>query len=61
MIIKCITGGSFLTNCYILADEQSKEGILVDPGSQVQEVLEEIENLDLKIDKIVNTHAASNS
>jgi len=56
MIIKCIPGGSFLTNCYILADENSKEGILIDPGSQVQEVLDEIEDLDLKIDKIVNTH-----
>jgi hydroxyacylglutathione hydrolase len=57
MIIKCIPGGSFLTNTYIIADEESKTGILIDPGSQVQEVLEEIENLDLKIDKIVNTHA----
>ena len=26
MIIQCITGGSFLTNCYIIADEESKEG-----------------------------------
>jgi hydroxyacylglutathione hydrolase len=57
MIIKCIPGGSFLTNTYIIADEESKTGILIDPGSQVREVLDEIEDLDLKIDKIVNTHA----
>lgn len=57
MIIQCITGGSFLTNCYIIADEESKEGIIIDPGAQLSEVLEEIKNLDLKIDKIVNTHA----
>ena len=57
MIIQCITGGSFLTNCYIIADEESKEGIIIDPGAQLSEVLEEITNLDLKIDKIVNTHA----
>lgn len=56
MIIRCIPGGSFLTNTYIIADEDTKTGILVDPGSQVGEVLEEIENLGLKIDKIVNTH-----
>ena len=56
MIIRCIPGGSFLTNTYILADEDSKTGILIDPGSQVAEVLEEIENLELKIDRIVNTH-----
>jgi len=57
MIIQCITGGSFLTNCYIIADEESKEGIIIDPGAQLSEVLEEIKKLDLKIDKIVNTHA----
>lgn len=57
MIIQCITGGSFLTNCYIIADEETKEGIIVDPGSQVSEVLDEIEKHELKIDKIVNTHA----
>ena len=57
MIIQCITGGSFLTNCYIIADEESKEGIIIDPGAQLSEVLEEIKNLDLRIDKIVNTHA----
>ncbi|MGQ0793730.1 MAG: MBL fold metallo-hydrolase [Deltaproteobacteria bacterium] len=57
MIIKCIPGGSFLTNCYIIADEESKVGIVVDPGSQVDEVLDEVSSLGLRIDKIVNTHA----
>ena len=57
MIIQCITGGSFLTNRYIIADEDSKEGILIDPGAQIAEVLEEIESLDLKIDKIVHPPA----
>ncbi|NIP37577.1 MAG: MBL fold metallo-hydrolase [Candidatus Dadabacteria bacterium] len=57
MIIECVVGGSFLTNCYIIADEDSKEGIIVDPGSQVHEVLDRIEELGLKVDKIVNTHA----
>ncbi|GBD38219.1 Hydroxyacylglutathione hydrolase GloC [bacterium HR37] len=57
MIVRCIPGGSFLTNSYIVADEETKEGILIDPGSQVDEVLEEIERLGLNITKIVNTHA----
>lgn len=56
MLIRCIPGGSFLTNSYIIADEEAKEGILVDPGSQVDEVLEEIENLELDVKRIVNTH-----
>jgi len=57
MIIRCIPGGSFLTNSYILADEETKEGILMDPGSQVEEVIEEIESLGLDVKRIVNTHA----
>jgi glyoxylase-like metal-dependent hydrolase (beta-lactamase superfamily II) len=57
MIIRCIPGGSFLTNSYIVADEETKEGILIDPGSQVEEVIREIENLGLDVKRIVNTHA----
>jgi len=56
MIIKCIPGGIFLTNSYIVGDEDTNEGILIDPGEQVDEVLSEIEKSGLKITKIVNTH-----
>ncbi len=57
IIIKCITGGSFLTNSYIIGDPDSKDAILIDPGSQVREVLEEIDNSGLNVQKIINTHA----
>jgi len=57
MLIRCIPGGSFLTNCYIVGDEETKEGILIDPGSQVEDVVEEVERLGLSVKKIVNTHA----
>ena len=57
MIIETLVGGSFFTNCYIVGDEDTKEAILIDPGSQVEEALELIENLGLKVDRIVNTHA----
>ncbi|MEE9252674.1 MAG: MBL fold metallo-hydrolase [Thermodesulfobacteriota bacterium] len=56
MIIETVIGGSFFTNCYIVADEESREGILIDPGAQVAEVLELIERLDLKVERIINTH-----
>ncbi len=56
MIIKCIPGGIFLTNCYILGDEETNEGILIDPGEQMDEILSEVRNSGLKITKIVNTH-----
>lgn len=56
MIIKCIPGGMFLENCYIVGDESSNEGILVDPGEQIDDILEQVERSGLNISKIVNTH-----
>ena len=56
MIIKCIPGGIFITNCYIIGDEDSKDAILVDPGEQLSEIFEQIDSSGLNITKIVNTH-----
>ena len=57
MIIKCIPGGIFLTNCYILGDEETNEGILIDPGEQMDEIMAEAKNSGLKITKIVKKRA----
>ena len=56
MIIKCIPGGIFIENCYIIGDEDTNEAMLVDPGEQIAEISEEIEKSGLEIKKIVNTH-----
>ena len=56
MIINCIPGGMFLTNCYILGDEKTNQGILIDPGEQMDDILEAVRKSGLEITKIVNTH-----
>lgn len=56
MIIKCIPGGIFLTNCYIVGDEETNEAILIDPGEHIDDILAEVERSGLTITKIVNTH-----
>lgn len=56
MIIQCIAGGLFLTNCYLIGDESTKEGIIVDPGEQTGDILKAVENSGLNFTKIVNTH-----
>ena len=56
MIIQCIPGGMFLTNCYILGDEKTNEGILIDPGEQMDDIMEAVRKSGLKITKIVNAH-----
>lgn len=45
-----------MENCYIIYDEQSLEGIIVDPGDEAGRILETVHNLNLTIKYIVNTH-----
>ena len=48
MILKCIPGGVFVENCYIIGDEETGEAVLVDPGEQIREIADEIERSGLK-------------
>lgn len=57
MLFEKVTVGSYATNCYILADEETKEAIVVDPGSEPDRILSKIEKNDLKVKHIVLTHA----
>lgn len=54
MNIKNIKVGELRTNCYIVSDETAKEGIVIDPGSEIEKVLAETD--DLRIKAIVLTH-----
>lgn len=44
------------TNCYIIEDELSKETIVIDPGGEVQKILEMLETLNSKVKYIYLTH-----
>jgi hydroxyacylglutathione hydrolase len=44
------------SNCYIIGCEETKEGIVVDPGAEGQRILKKVEELGLKISAIVLTH-----
>ncbi|MFX4263185.1 MBL fold metallo-hydrolase [Pelotomaculum propionicicum] len=45
-----------MTNCYIIGDKETKDGIIVDPGAYGKEILKKVEELGLKITAIVLTH-----
>ena len=49
--------GPIMENCYIIYDEKSLEGIIVDPGDEADRILTAVKNLNLTIRYIVNTHA----
>ena len=44
------------TNCYLVYDENTKDGIVVDPGGSAKDIGEAIDRLDLHIVAIINTH-----
>ena len=43
-------------NCYIIADEKTKEGAVIDPGGSSEEILEVIQSNHLQIKYIILTH-----
>ncbi|MBC7251311.1 MAG: MBL fold metallo-hydrolase [Anaerolineae bacterium] len=56
MIIKTLTVGPILTNSYIVGDESSKEGMIIDPGGDGKRIVDEVRRLGLTIKYVVNTH-----
>jgi len=57
MVIKKLAVGPLEANCYILADEETKEAVVIDPGAEGERILEIIKRDSLKVIYIVNTHA----
>ena len=54
IVVIPVTG--FQQNCSLVFDEQAKLGAVVDPGGDVDRILEQIEKHQLTIEKIVLTH-----
>src|SRR5699024_1044093 len=48
--------GVYASNCYIIYDEGSKEGIVVDPGGNPRQILENIQENEISVKYIVLTH-----
>ena len=56
MIVRKLELGPFAANCYIVASETTKEGIVIDPGAMAGEILAEISRLGVSVKTIVLTH-----
>jgi glyoxylase-like metal-dependent hydrolase (beta-lactamase superfamily II) len=53
----CLTNGVFAENCYIVADRDSGDAVLVDPGEEVDLFLARLETERLTLRAIWLTHA----
>ncbi len=56
MILKKLIAGPFGTNCYIVGSEATKEGMIIDPGAEAEEILKSVGDLGLAIKSILITH-----
>ena len=57
MIVKQLVVGQLQTNCYIAACDNTKEGVVIDPGEDSTRILGEIEANGINIKYILITHA----
>lgn len=56
MIVERLVVGMLECNCYLVGCENTKEGIIIDPGGDAPLILDRVEQLGLSIKCIVNTH-----
>ncbi len=59
MILMRLMVGPLQVNCYIIADEKTREAVVIDPGDDAQDILGIIRKKGLTVTYIVNTHAHS--
>jgi glyoxylase-like metal-dependent hydrolase (beta-lactamase superfamily II) len=57
MIHEIIAVGSLQCNCSVIGDEGTREGMVIDPGDDIEDVLALVRKHNLKIKQIVITHA----
>jgi hydroxyacylglutathione hydrolase len=56
MIVERLVVGTLQSNCYLVGCDETKEGIIIDPGGDAPLILDRVEQLGLTIKYIVNTH-----
>jgi glyoxylase-like metal-dependent hydrolase (beta-lactamase superfamily II) len=57
MILIRLVVGPLQVNCFILADDKTREAVVIDPGDDAGDILKIIGEKGLKVRYIVNTHA----
>ncbi len=56
MILKTLIVGQLQSNCYIVGDQHTRQGMVIDPGGDAEVIIETVEELALTIERAVLTH-----
>lgn len=57
MIFEALTVGFIATNCYIVASDTTRRGMVIDPGAEGKMILQHIDRLRLQISLVIATHS----
>ena len=57
LLLEMIVNGPFQENCFLVADMETRQAIMVDPGFSADELAEAVRERDLTITEIICTHA----
>ncbi len=55
-VLKQLPVGNYQANCYILGHDETKEGVIIDPGDEVLRIVKEVSRIGLKIQQVLITH-----
>jgi glyoxylase-like metal-dependent hydrolase (beta-lactamase superfamily II) len=57
MILETLTVSPFQENCYVIGDEESMTGAIIDPGDEAARIALTVERVGLEISQIIVTHS----
>ncbi len=57
LIVVTLPVGIIQTNCYVAGCEETKEGVIIDPGGNPERILSAVKRCGLTIRYVLNTHA----
>lgn len=55
-ILKAIVVGPIETNCYVIADAETRKALVIDPGDEADRIAAEVGKMGAAVVGIVNTH-----
>jgi glyoxylase-like metal-dependent hydrolase (beta-lactamase superfamily II) len=54
--VEVLIVGPLFSNCYIVWDDSVKQGVIIDPGDDAEDILKAVRRLSIKIKYILATH-----
>ena len=57
MILEMLTVGPFQENCYVIGDQETGAGAIIDPGDEAARIALAVEQTNLEITQVLITHA----